>query len=84
MDESLFWTCADRACPGIRPCMAKVPDQVWLPSDSAPRFCTSSNAPVPTSTTRPATMRDAGDASASVAPFSVASIRKCAAVSKVT
>ena len=43
-----------------------------------------SHAPVPNLTTRPATMEDAGEARSSAAPASVASVRKCAAVSKVT
>lgn len=56
-------------------CLRKIPDQrAWM----------SSQEPVPTPTTRPATMREAGDARSSVEPLSVASVKKCAAVSKVT
>ena len=47
------------------------------------RFCTRSKQPVPISTTLPTTRREAGDVRSSVVPFIVASVRKCAAVSKL-
>ncbi len=47
------------------------------------RFCSKLKQPVPSSTTRPTTSRDAGEVRSSVVPFIVASVRKCAAVSKL-
>lgn len=52
-----------------------------LPSKSS--FWWSSNVPVPSSTTLPRTILDAGDDKSSACPFSVASVKKCDAVSKV-
>ena len=45
--------------------------------------CLREKAPVPRSTTLPMTILEAGDDKSSEIPFSVASVRKCEAVSKV-
>ena len=55
----------------------------WRPSGTLPKPSETLSNQAPTSTTRPSTMREAGEARSSRAPCSVASVRNAAAVSKL-
>ena len=65
------------------PPAARLPRWRIFPRQISASPCIPSRNPARTSTTRPSTMREAGEARSSRAPCSVASVRNAAAVSKL-